>query len=255
MKQELNAGFCHRCGAELVRAGMLHGTGEGESLFCTHCGAPQLVLPDYMRVGEPEVAGGATTAVAPPPASAAESETDWRAALGCGAVVAGVGALLTAGGMVYDVLSLMSFVWVSSGAVIAISLYRKRRPAAAMDLRVGFRMGIAVGLMMLAGMAVALGTVGVVARFGVHRMGGYDAQVATATKAWQAQVGAKLDEGKQTPEIRANALGMVNSEEVRAGVALMTFGFVGGLVLALSAGGGAFAGMLSTRRDGAKGLL
>ena len=74
-------------------------------------------------------------------------------------------------------VSLLSWLWTISGSMIALGLYQRRRPLAWMDAGVGARIGIVVGLALVACLAVVLATGGLVARYGLHSMAGVDAQL------------------------------------------------------------------------------
>jgi len=134
---------------------------------------------------------------------------------------------------------MVSLLWIMSGSVIALAIYQKRRPAAWIDMRVGARIGVLVGLCMALGLGIAVAGWGLVARFGLHSMGGFDAAMST-----QMQEAIR----KSTTPIPPEALGLVRSPEFRAGMMLAVFGFVSVCLLAMSALGGAFAGLLRTRR-------
>ncbi len=74
---------CHRCGGELSE-------GDEVTSFCPHCGSPQLYLPEYDR---PSAAAEQDSTGAPPPPP--PQMVDWKAAIRCAAVVAGIAAALT----------------------------------------------------------------------------------------------------------------------------------------------------------------
>jgi predicted RNA-binding Zn-ribbon protein involved in translation (DUF1610 family) len=233
---------CHRCGAELPTR---EWAGEG-GFFCPHCGAPQILLPEHMRMEQPEAeAAAATSTVVPPPLP---REVHWRTALRYGALVAVVGGVLTGLGMVSGVASFFGFLWVVSGGVIVLGFYQKQKPAARMSVGVGFRIGVVTGLLMTAALAVALGSAGVVARFGVHRMTEFDAQV----QGFEGQMTERMRDQKQSAEVQAEAQRLMGSVEVRGGVAVVYLGLLGGVLVLVSAGGGAFAGMVGTRRQSAR---
>jgi opacity protein-like surface antigen len=153
--------------------------------------------------------------------------------------------------MVSGVASFLGFLWVVSGGVIVLGFYQKQKPAARMNVGVGFRIGAVTGLMMTAALALALGTAGVVARFGVHRMAEFDEQV----QGFEAQMTERMRDQKQSPEVQAEAQRLMNSAEVRGGVAVLYLGLLGGVLVLISAGGGAFAGMVGTRRQSARRML
>ena len=240
--------FCHRCGSELAAR---EWAGEG-GFFCPHCGAPQILLPEHMRAEnspEPTAAtvAGTSGVLAPP----TPREIHWRTAIRYGALVAAIGGVLCGAGVVSSLASFLGFLWVVSGGVIALAFYQKHKPAAKMNVRVGFRIGVATGVMMTAALALALATAGVVARFGLHRMSEVDSQMV----AFQTQMMEKMQEQKQNPEVQAEAIKLLRSPEVRGGVAVVYLGVLGAVLLVLSAGGGAFAGMLRSRQQGARSVL
>ena len=202
-----------------------------------------------MDVPEAETSGAAATSgVVPPPVA---REIHWRTALRYGGLVALIGGALTALGILNAFVSFLSFLWVVSGGVLALGFYQKHKPSARMNVRVGFRIGVATGLMMTAALALALAGAGVAARFGLHRMREFDAQV----QSFQGQMMDRMQEQKQSPEVLAEAGRLMISPEVRGGVAVVYLAMLGGVLVLLSAGGGAFAGMLGTRRQRAQGVL
>jgi hypothetical protein len=227
--------FCHRCGGELPQ-------GSGESPFCPHCGTPQLFLAienqSVETGGEPAVSvdGTPSTGRMPPPRP---QQVEWKTAIRCAAVVAGIGSVLTLGAMKVDVLSPVSFLWIMSASLITLGLYQKRRPAAWIDARVGARIGVVVGVCLALGLGIVVAGWGLVARFGLHSMGGFDAAMT-----------AQLQEAvrRSTTPVPAEMMGFVKSPEFRAGAMLALFAFLSACLLVMSAVGGAFAGLLRTRR-------
>ena len=217
--------------------------GSGESPFCPHCGSPQLFLSlenqSAETGGDQPASGaeGAATTGAPPPPS--PHQVEWKTAIRCSLAVAAIGALLTLGAMRVQVLSPISFLWVMSASLITLGFYQKQRPTAWMDVRVGARIGLVVGICMAVGLGAAMAGWGLVARFVLHSMGSFDAQIAE-------QVQQSIQ--KSTTPIPADMLGFVKSPEFRAGIMLAGFAMVSAFLLALSTVGGAFAGLLRMRR-------
>jgi hypothetical protein len=230
--------FCHTCGGELA-------VGSGESPFCPHCGAPQLTLSlDYQSVetgGEPKVEtpGPASTGTLPPPRP---QQVDWKMAIRCAVAVAGVAGVLSLGAMRLPVLTPASVLWVMSGSLITLGLYQRRRPAAWMDAGVGARIGLVAGLCLAMGLAIPMAMAGVVARFGLHSMGGFD--------TWLASIFETVIKQSTTP-FPPEALQLIQSQEFRAGYVLFVFGVISVFLLVLSTVGGAFAGLLRMRRKAA----
>jgi hypothetical protein len=235
---------CHRCGGELA-------AGSGESPFCPHCGAPQLFLAMENQSAETggdaggtgggegvvgEMQGAASTGAMPPPRP---KQVEWRTAIQCAAAVAGVGALLSIGAMRVAMLSTLTLMWIVSASLLTLGLYQRRRPAAWMDVRVGARIGVVVGVCLALALGAAMAGEGLVSRNLLNGMGDFDAGMAAKT--------AEAIRNSKTP-VPPEMLGFLGSQEFRAGMMLVCFGFVSACLLALSTVFGAFGGLMRTRR-------
>jgi len=108
------------------------------------------------------------------------------------------------------------------------------------DVRVGARIGVVVGMCLAVGLALAMACAGLIARYGMHSMGNFDAQMAARTQ--------DAIRNSTTP-VPAQMLGFLASPEFRAGMMLAGFAFVSACLLVLSTLGGAFAGLLRMRRE------
>jgi hypothetical protein len=220
---------CHRCGGDLPAS-------DGVSPFCPHCGSPQIYLQDYEeQTGAPE---SDTSGVLPPPHP---QHVEWKTAIRCAALVAGVAAVLGLVSSRVELLSPLSWLWTISGSLITLALYQRRRPLAWMDASVGARIGMVVGLALVTGLAVAMAVGGLVARYGLHSMAGFDADL---TQMLHAQIEKAAATSPQPPEV----LRFLYSPEVRAGMMLGGFAMVSGVLLVLSTLGGAVGGLLRMRR-------
>jgi len=250
--------ICHRCHRELPGTGSHPGSAYGvvgsaasddeHALFCPWCGAPQLLLPEHMRA---EVEAGVpanTTGTVPPPRP---QTVDWAVILGCVAPVAVATAALEAAGSVSNLASFLGTLCVLGGPGIVLGLYRARRPLARIDGRVGLRVGLLTGLMMVGALGITLASAGMVERFGLHRMGGFD-EVFTKqlTQSQQASLqmaqqlsGTSLDEAAQKRQMQ-----YVTSPEFRAANALGILFTGEAFLLLLTTALGGFAGLLQTRR-------
>jgi hypothetical protein len=230
--------LCHRCGEELP-------TGSGESQFCPRCGSPQLFLAlenqSVETGGEPAIGldGAPTTGTLPPPLP---MQVEWKTAIRCAALVAGIGSVLSLAAMRVDAISPLSFLWIMSASLITLGLYQKRKPAAWIDVRIGARIGVVVGICLTFALGVAMAGWGLVARFALHSMTGFDLQMTQQVQ--------KAIQQSSTP-VPADMLGFVKSPEFRAGIMLTGFAMVSLILLALSTLGGAFAGLLRMRRGAA----
>jgi hypothetical protein len=215
---------CHRCGGELA-------AGDGESPFCPHCGAPQIYMTDQAETAE---SGEGSTGILPPPRP---QQIDWKMAIKCGIGVSLVAALLSVAAARIPMLSPLSWLWTVSCSVIALALYQKRRPQAWMDAAVGARIGIVVGLILVVSIAIAMAAAGLVARFNLHAMGPFDAEL-------RAQIDKAVAMNPQPAEV----MRFIYSPEFKAGMMLAGFAMMAGFVMVLSTVGGAVGGMVRTRR-------
>jgi len=244
---------CHRCHAELPErkhSGGPYGREEA-SLFCPYCSAPQLLLPEHMRVVPGMQAGDVlSTGTPPPPPESAPSarSLDWRAAILSGAAVACVGALLTVSGLRFGLASFVGIFWVMGAGIIAQGLYHRLRRAAAMDGRLGLQFGFVTGLLMVAALGIALGITGLAVRFGAHGMQTFDTEWAKQFAVMQKQMVEKMQQQGQAVDVQQRVLGFMDSAEVRAGLSVMYLMLLGFFVIVFSTGGGAFAGLLRDAR-------
>ena len=227
--------FCHRCGGELPE-------GSGESPFCPRCGTPQLSLALENQSVEAsieaaEAAPDAANTGAIPPTN--PRQVEWKTAIRCAAAVAAVGAALSVVAIRVDVLSPVSFLWIICASLITLGFYQKRRPTAWMDVRVGARIGVVVGVCLALEVGTALAAAGLVARYGLHAMGNFDAQMTVQVQ--------KAIQQSSTP-MPAEMMGFMGSPEFRGGMMLAGFAFLSAGLVVLSTLGGAFAGLLGIRR-------
>ena len=221
--------FCHRCGGELS-------VGDGEVSFCAHCGAPQIYLIDY---GETSAAGEeSTTGTLPPPHPRG---VEWKTAIRCAALVALIAAVLSAAAIRVPVLSPVSSLWIISGSLITVGLYQWRRPAAWMDAGIGAQIGMLAGIALVAFLAISMAVAGLIARYGLHAMAGFDAQLTE-------QLHAQIEKAAAANPEPVDVTRYLYSPEFRAGMMLTGFAMLAGIVMVLSTVGGAVGGFLRTRR-------
>ena len=254
--------LCHRCHGVLPQ----HAPAVGRSytglepdamLFCPHCSAPQIRMPEHMRPLAVEPGVVSTTGSLPPPDPRA---VDWPVALRAAALVAAAGAGLKVLALAVPQLEIVATPWVAGCSILALGLYMRQRPRAWMDARTGLRIGAASGVVMVAALGIALAAAGLVARFLLHRMGGLDDEMTQLLEATRSQMAAAMAQqgqpGNLSPDLQAEVqrrmLGFLASGEMRGGLALFYLAFTGALVLLLSTAGGAFSGLLRDRRHAAR---
>lgn len=224
--------YCHRCGGELPAL-------KGESPFCPHCGAPQL----YFTNQEDGEGVADTTGAVPPPRP---QEVEWKTAIRCALLVGGVAAVLSVVSTRLPMVSPLSSLWTISASVIALGIYQKRKPLARMDVKVGARIGLVVGLVLVSCIGLSMGVTGLVARFVLHGMATFDTQLAEQLHAQIEHAAAANPEPKEV-------LAYLYSPEFKAGAMLLGFAMLGGFLLVLSTIGGAVGGMLRTKRSHVQG--
>jgi hypothetical protein len=230
--------YCHRCGGEL--SAFNASASESRSPFCPHCGAPQLLLSDYTEplstgAGSP---AGTSTGTLPPPRP---NQIDWRTAVRIAAIVAAVGAGLSLLAARVPIASPLGTIWVVSASMTTLAMYQRRRPLATMNAGVGAKIGILVGLALVLFLGAALSAGMVFARYRLHSLSGFDADMAKALKM-------QLDQLAATRPIPLDSLALINSPEFRAAIMLTGFGIALGGVFVISIFGGALGGLLRTRR-------
>ncbi len=222
-------------------------------LFCPRCSAPQILLPEHMRT---EGDGGpSTTGTTPPPRPnpVDPRQIDWPVALSAAGFVALVAAILRVLGLRFDFLSILWFFWMISGANVALNTYARRRPLAWVNARVGLRIGVVTGVLMLGAVSVSFGVAGLAKRYVLHDMAQSDEQAANDAKVMQAKFQAWMQQQNVDPETRKNYAMVIdsplmNSPEMRAGSTLAGYGFAGFLLILVCAGVGALTGMLRGAR-------
>jgi hypothetical protein len=110
-----------------------------------------------------------------------------------------------------------------------------------MDARVGARIGLVVGLALVACLGVAWGAAGLIARYVLHSLGTFDAELAQFFRLQFEKASAITP---QPPEAKR----LYFSPEFRAGIMLAGFGMMSGILLILSTVGGAVGGFMRMSR-------
>ena len=135
-------------------------------------------------------------------------------------------------------LGLPSLLLLFGASFLTVGLYRRRLPAAVMTAGVGARLGLSTGVLLMAGLAIALSAVLLLARYRSHTMDAFDAQ-------WRSQVTELLDRTRATSPVPPEAERQMQTPEFRAGSMLAGLVLLGGFLVVISAGSGAFAGSIA----------
>ena len=138
-------------------------------------------------------------------------------------------------------LGLPSLLLLFGASFLTVGLYRRRSPGAVMTAGVGARLGLSTGVLLMAGMAIALSAVLLLARYRTHSMGPFDAQ-------WSSQVAELLDRTRATSPVQPEAERQMQTAEFRAGSMLAGLMLLGGFLVVISAGSGAFAGSIAVQQ-------
>lgn len=225
--------FCHRCGGDLPPV-------TEDTTFCPHCGSPQLFLQEYDR---PILAPGSevtpTSGAAPPPHP---QQIDWQTAIRCAAFVSLIAGGLNVLAMFIPKISLLNELWIITASMTTLTLYQRRKPLAFMNARVGARIGLTTGLLLIIAILTGSAIAGVVARFGLHNMARFDADM---TQAFDAVKRSSASSATPPP---ADLLRFFDLPEFHASMMLAGVGMVAVFLVLLSTLGGAMAGLLRTRR-------
>jgi hypothetical protein len=202
------------------------------------------VLQEHMRTPVDAIAAAATTGAIPPPRP---QMVEWRVVVSCALPVAIATGVFAMGGLVAGFASFLNLLCILGGSGMVLALYRARRPVARVDGRVGLRVGLLTGLMMVTAMGIGLSATGVVERFALHNMAGFDEDLSK-----QQQLGMQMAEqmlaSDKDPQLKQMEAEFSASPEIRAGTVLFGALFRTGILLALTTGLGGFAGLLQTRR-------
>jgi prepilin signal peptidase PulO-like enzyme (type II secretory pathway) len=218
--------FCHRCEEPLL-------SGDDSPSFCSHCGAPQIYLSDALEAVTS--VSGDSTGVLPPPHP---QQIDWKAAILCALLVALVSGLLSVASTRLPAFSFINWLWTISASMVALTLYQRRRPDALMDVGVGTKIGVLVGLALIASIGVFMAVAGLIARFGLHHMVSFDSELR-----------AQIEKAASANPQPADLMRFIYSPEFKAGIMLAGFSMLAGLVILMSTVGGAVGGLLRTRRQ------
>jgi hypothetical protein len=226
---------CHRCRAELPE----RIAGAEALLFCPHCSAPQIMLPEHMRV-EPEMLGGPV----PPPPSPGQG-IEWAAVLPTAAWVAALGGVLSVVALKSGFVSAFSPLWVLCSGSIVLAAYRRRRPNARISGLSGWRIGLVTGLLLVGAKGVGLSSAGMVSRFVTHSLAAED----DANRAQVLQIAERQAAAQQTDQRLLDWYkDQVATPENWAGWNLVGAGFWALLVMLFAGLGGMFSGALERRR-------
>ena len=234
---------------------------EGQLVYCSHCGAPQIFLSEDLREqirararhtpgashGDifDEQDGGRPRSAETLETVAAErngpASNGWPLAIRYALLGGGVALGLDLGALLFAPLLLVAWLWLVSAPILIVGWYSgraRRRPAPAFAAR----LGTLTGLLGVLGVAMALTLSLVLTRFAFHGGPGFDAQFA-ATLAQAASNATTRYGAPVEPTLHLLAV-----PEFRVGFLLWIAAIVTAGYLLLSALSAALAALLLGRR-------
>jgi hypothetical protein len=233
---------CPRCHTLLVNED------PGALLYCSHCGAPQVLLSEELRE---QAAERAETLTPAPEASAGNfaeagltsldtsdpTAVDWTEAVR----IAGLGGLIALGlgliSMAVPPVALLDLLWALIAPIVVLGIYCSRRKHTLIRAGFGARLGLLTGLTIAWAISTIAALQFIIGRFVLHRGTEIDAALAGMfTKVQETQA------ANQQPMPFNLAI-----PEFRVGLLLSSISFAICLYLAYALISGAFGGLLRSR--------
>jgi hypothetical protein len=227
--------FCHRCQAELPPHD------EGTLIFCTHCGAPQVLLSEELLT-QVEAQAKAAEDGAVGPVMREPGSLMWAGAIRCAGLAGAVAAMLAALSTVAPPVSLLTLLWAIISPVVVIGLFQSRFPLVPITTGFGARLGLLTGMAVSLVLTVAKTIELLTLRFGTHGRGMAEFDSTLTSAFAQQQVAA--DAAQFGTQLFARAQ---NVQEFRAGIFLTSVAFLIAILLVVTTAGGAFAGFVRSR--------
>ena len=221
---------------------MLHSEEESTLIFCWNCGAAQVMLSEELQeLAETQRSEFAASSQGLQPAAGGGTLTQvpdllvlWKSMI---AIAAAVSAALSVVSVILPPLELLA--WMAPALVLAS--YAARHRETILTAAVGARVGLVCGIFGAFGLALATAVQMLILRFGLHRGGDFDANMAAVLAQTKLRVAAQSG---AEPAAFFNRFAV---PEFRAGFFLASLGLVTAILLALSTAGGAFAGFIRSR--------
>jgi hypothetical protein len=213
---------CYRC----------TGTLDEEATFCPHCAAPQLRVAQSLETAEPATAGSAHTFLRDPRA------IDWHNVIRL--------AVWTA--IPVGLVAPFFFPMVIAGPIILISMYQRRRPAAPLDGKAGFRIGALMGVLAAYVSAFGLAAWQIFHRYGLHQGSAIDAQYAAQVQQYMENSHAMAQANSLNAQQARLMLDFMLSADGRVTYTFFSSAFVA-LGIIVLAGLGGILGARLTRRS------
>ena len=216
---------------------------DGTLIFCTHCGAPQVVLSEELLT-QVEAQAKAAEEGAVGPVMREPSSLLWAGALRCVALAGAVAAVLAGLSAVAPPVSLLTLLWAIISPVVVIGLFQSRFPLVPITTRFGARLGLLTGLAVGVVVTVSNTIQLLVLRFGTHGHGMSEVDGTWDAVLVQQQAAAAATHADSLAQFFTRAQTV---PEFRAGFILSSFAFATAVLLMITTAGGAFAGFVRSR--------
>jgi len=224
---------------------------SGALLYCSHCGAPQVLLSEELREqaaenlnaanGIPAAAGNLADAGVPALDTSDPTTVDWTEAVrvaGLGGLIALCLGLLS---MAVPPVEILAFLWALIAPIVVLGMYCARRKHTRIRAGFGARLGLLTGLAIAAALSIVDALRLVLFRFIFHRGAEIDSwMMALFTKLREAQA------ANQQPMPFNDAI-----PEFRVGMLLFVLGFILCFYLVYAIVSGAFGGLMRSRNRAA----
>jgi hypothetical protein len=229
--------LCSRCHT------VLHREEEGTLIFCWNCGAPQVQLSEELRDQiDRQIATQASGAPADDPSpSRPANAIVWPGAIQCAGIAGAVAAAFGLLSIAVPPVGLLSLFWVVGAPAFILIIYSGRYRQTHITASFGARLGVLSALAIVLA-SLTLDTVDLLLRrFVFHSAGPVDLQLSEMFA--QLRAGPAVQSGPAA----GTALWMLSIPEFRAGIVLLSAGFVLVLYLAFAATAGAVSGYIRSK--------
>lgn len=232
--ERVTYGLCHRCQAELPSHS------DGELIYCSQCGAAQVLLSEQLldQMEEQASAAEAVLPITPTEPSA------WAGAIRCAALAGAITAVLMASSALLPIMAAISFLWILSSPVVVMGIFHARFPVARITTGFGARLGMLTGLA-ISLVLVTLDAIQMLAgRYAAHRLGEPPQDVVgLMIKQLHDQAAAQPD------PMLTSFINSLNVPEFRAGFLLLSLGMLVFFLMVTTTAGGAFAGYVRSKQN------
>lgn len=225
---------CHRCHSALPEHD------DGDLIYCSHCGAPQVLLSEELQsqVDEQAAQDSAAAANAPKTSEFKTDEPLWAGAIRYAGLAVAISAGLALLSAVVPLLGGFSFLWMIASPVVVLGMFHRKYPAARITTGFGARLGLVTGL----GISITMVASNAVDLL-VMRRGNEPDLVARWEEQMKQQPGAA-----DNPMLQHILERLHTVPEYRAWMVLLRLGLVAVMLSTVTTAAGAYAGYARSRQ-------